>query len=169
MGHRNKQNSLSIPVKQTLIRSLTMGILKSFIIYRQLAFSSDGFVKARFMERTLLRLWSIDTTDTLRGVKPCVYISQLKKVPPNIWFWVNAIDLKIKLTRKRSCRHWGRLLPLNMSDQELFFLFFLSSLAILFLILTPWKSLWFFVHLLPYSSLERKYHCSHISGYYKGG
>ena len=48
----------------------------------------------------------------------------------------NAGDLKIKLARKRSSSHWGRLLLPKISDQKHFFPFFLPSLTILFLMLT---------------------------------
>ena len=34
--------------------------------------------------------------------KPCIYISQLKKGPPGIWFCTNGGELTIKLTRMRS-------------------------------------------------------------------
>lgn len=70
----------SIPLPQTLNRSLTMEIFKSFVIHRLLMYP-DSFAKARFMERTYQVLLTTDTAASLQGIKPSVHISQLKKAP----------------------------------------------------------------------------------------
>ena len=104
--------------------------------------------------------------DKLQDVKTWVLISQLTPplTPPDIWSCANTGNPKIKLTRKRSGQHQGRLLPHKMSDQK----HFLPSVTIFFLILTSWRYLWFFCTHLPCSGLERYYDCSHISGRWKG-
>ena len=71
-------------------------------------------------------------------------ISQTKKASLDIWSYANAEALIIKLVRKRSNWHWCRLLSPEMLDQGHFFPFLCPSLIILFLILIPWSSLWFF-------------------------
>lgn len=125
-----------------------MDIFKSFIIYRQLLFYSHAFAKVRFKERTLpsIILLTTDKAAKLQGGKIWVYISQLKKVLPDIWFW----RLKMLETSKSN---WfgqevadtevGWFLP-TYYNQEYFFPFLLPSLTILFLILTSWRFLWYF-------------------------
>lgn len=143
MCYRNKQIPLLIPLQQTLNWSLTMEIFKSFVIHRLLMYP-DPFAKARFMERTYQVFLTTDTAASLQGIKPSVHISQLKKALLAIWFCANAEDLKIKLTKKRSSPHLGRLLlpkTSDQEDQECFFLFLLPFLTIFFLILILWQSL----------------------------
>ena len=79
-----------------------MDILKSFVIYRQLLFYSDVFGEVRLRERNLPSAPDTDTAMKLEGTEPWVHISQLRKVPPDIWSYANAGDLHTTLTRKRS-------------------------------------------------------------------
>ena len=144
-----------------------MGISKSFGIYRQLLFYSDAFVKWESWKGPYQVLLTTDTNTKLQAIKIWVHISQLKKVSPDIWSSVNARDIKIKLMRKMSSWLEGRLLSPKTSDQECFFPFLLTSLTILYLILTPWRSLWFFCPPFALHWLGRKCHCSRISGRYK--
>lgn len=62
--------------------SLTMGIFKSFVIYRQLLCYSEAFVKVRFLGRTLPG--TLDATARLQSVKSWVHSVQLTKAPPAI-------------------------------------------------------------------------------------
>ena len=84
-------------------------------------FYSDAFTKVRFMKRTLPSTLNHWHCCWLQDFKTWVNISQLKKVPPDIWCSINAGDLKIKLTRKRSSWHRGTLLPPKMLHQQCFF------------------------------------------------
>lgn len=79
----------------------------------------------------------------LWSVKTLLHITQPKKIPSDIWSCADG-DLKIKLTRKRSSQHQDGLLPPKMSSEECLFPFLLFCLTIFFLILTPWRSIWFF-------------------------
>lgn len=55
----------------------------------------------------------MNTTAKFQGVEIWVHVSQLKRAPADILSCANVGDFKIKLTRKRSSCHQGRLLPLR--------------------------------------------------------
>lgn len=74
------QIPFSIRLQQTLNRSLTMEIFKSFVIHRLLMYP-NYFAKVRFMERTYRVFLTTDTAASLPGIKPWVHISQLKRAP----------------------------------------------------------------------------------------
>ena len=107
-----------------------MSILKSSVIYRQLLFYSDAFLRVKFIEKMLQVHLTPCSLARLQDIKPWMHISQLQKAFPDIWSWANAGGLKIKLTSKRNNQYQGRLLPPEGSDWECFFIFLLPSLTI---------------------------------------
>ena len=104
----------------------------------------DGVFFWCFCKSEIKYFWPV-TTVRWQGVKPSLGISQWRRLyqTSGLWSCVNAGDLKIKLTRNSS-QHLGRLLHPKTLDQECFFLCFLLSVTVLFLILTQWRSSWFF-------------------------
>lgn len=149
MYNKNNQSSLSIPCND-LSSDVTIGTFKSFVICRQLLLYS-----------TLILLQKWDswkgfyqvplTTDITANYKMLNLGAYFTTGEGSIWHLVLCqCQRPQNQIGKISSWHWSTLFPPRILDQEHFFPFLLPSLAILFLITLPWRSLWF---LCPPSTL----------------
>lgn len=121
------------------MRSVTMAILKYFTIYRQLLFYFEVFAKARFTDTPTKSSW-------LLTLLPYYKVSNLQSIFQN-WRRTHVKFGLAQMLESSKSNWWGRYIASIEEGcfhprcwiKNIFFPFLFPSLAILFLIFTPWR------------------------------